>query len=96
MSSVTDCFGPLHISSRTGEPGVIVSPNYGNGYPINMHCTWNVSYLYSDVTAIKFRVSNLDIHDTGDCGDDYLLVCTLVLHSAINCLYIAFKVSHLP
>ncbi|KAI8034244.1 hypothetical protein M5D96_013003 [Drosophila gunungcola] len=55
------------ISTRNG---VIESPNYPLGYPINSHCEWQVEV--SPHHKIVFEMQDLELELGNDCAWDYL------------------------
>ncbi|XP_059150383.1 protein tolkin-like [Physella acuta] len=63
-----DCGGQLNSTS-----GVIVSPGYPSGYPMNVTCAWTITAASSNVIDIRFRQFDTK-YTSGGCGTDYVKV----------------------
>ena len=55
--------------------GVIISPNYPNAYPHNLHCVWTVIVPDNEVVTLTF--THMDLESDDNCRYDYVEVQSL-------------------
>ncbi|XP_059150289.1 multiple epidermal growth factor-like domains protein 10 [Physella acuta] len=47
----------------TEQAGTILTPNYPNTYPNNVHCSWKISVATGQIISLKMKTFNLDFSD---------------------------------
>ena len=69
----------------TGPQGIIQSPGYPGNYPNDANCTWTIELPPGVAKTIS--ISRVEIVDSDNCAEDYLLVTIFLALNLKNTIF---------
>lgn len=76
---------------RDRPTGKFTSPNYPNGYPLDVECVWKIIAPWEK--SIEITISELHVEDSHLCGNDFIAVSSIwvwYIYTVYNIFVIGF------